>query len=132
VPILLGVFFLSGLAGLLWEVVWVRDFGLTFGNTIYSASFVTGVLMAGLGIGAWLGGVIADRRYRKDRASGVRYYVLAEVGIALLGTAIAFILPRLEACRRTRRSPPGGTCSRPDRMSCATSSRPPCSARSRS
>lgn len=95
-PILLGVFFLSGLAGLLWEVVWVRDFGLTFGNTIYSASFVTGVLMAGLGIGAWLGGVIADRRYRKDRASGVRYYVLAEVGIALLGTAIAFILPRLE------------------------------------
>ena len=93
---LLAVFFLSGVAGLVWEVVWVRGFGLTFGNTIYSASFVTGVLMAGLGIGAWLGGIIADRGYRRDRRNGVRLYVIAEIGIAVFGTVIAFILPHLE------------------------------------
>ena len=32
------LFFLSGLSGLIYQVVWVRMFGNVFGNTIYSAS----------------------------------------------------------------------------------------------
>src|SRR5262245_2938490 len=96
-PTLVSVFLLSGTAGLLYQVVWVREFGLIFGNTIHSAALVTGVFMAGLGVGGWLGGVVADRAHARDRRSGIRLYVCAEAGIALLGMAIAFILPRLEA-----------------------------------
>src|SRR5207249_10106955 len=32
------LFFLSGASGLIYQVVWVREFGNVFGNTLYSAS----------------------------------------------------------------------------------------------
>jgi len=31
------LFFLSGISGLIHQVVWVREFGSVFGNTVYSA-----------------------------------------------------------------------------------------------
>lgn len=43
------LFFLSGISGLIHQVVWVREFGSVFGNTVYSASTVTAVFMCGLG-----------------------------------------------------------------------------------
>ncbi|HKC55292.1 MAG TPA: hypothetical protein VKC35_04185, partial [Vicinamibacterales bacterium] len=43
------LFFLSGISGLIYQVVWVRVFGNVFGNTIYSASAVVAVFMLGLG-----------------------------------------------------------------------------------
>jgi hypothetical protein len=39
------LFFGSGLGGLIYQVVWVREFGNVFGNTIYSASLVAAVFM---------------------------------------------------------------------------------------
>ncbi len=60
-PALLLIFFLSGMAGLLYQVVWVREFGLIFGNTLHSAALVTGVCMVGLGAGGLLAGIVADR-----------------------------------------------------------------------
>ncbi len=96
-PVLLLVFFLSGMAGLLYQVVWVREFGLIFGNTIYSAALVTGLFMVGLGAGGLLAGLFADRVYRRDRLAPLRLYVGSEAGIGLLGAAIAAILPFLEA-----------------------------------
>ena len=37
--------FLSGASGLIYQLVWVRQFGNVFGNTIHSAALVIGVFM---------------------------------------------------------------------------------------
>ncbi|MEQ1876336.1 MAG: hypothetical protein ABL958_06805 [Bdellovibrionia bacterium] len=43
------IFFISGMSGLIYEVIWIRQFGNIFGNTIYSSSLVMAVFMLGLG-----------------------------------------------------------------------------------
>jgi len=85
------------MAGLLFEVVWVREFGLIFGNTIHSAALVTSVFLGGLGLGAYLAGIAADRVYRQDRLAALRLYALSEAAIGALGLGAAWVLPRLEA-----------------------------------
>ena len=89
------VFFVSGISGLIYQVVWVREFGLTFGNTIHSASLVVGIFMLGLGAGSYLIGRWADRRYEQDPASVLRAYAWIELAIAGLGLGISLLLPRL-------------------------------------
>src|SRR5438093_11026114 len=64
------LFFCSGLSGLIYQVVWVRVFGNVFGNTIYSASLVLAVFMLGLGVGSYVVGIWADRRYLELSATG--------------------------------------------------------------
>jgi len=54
-------FFLSGLAGLIYEVLWVRLFVLVMGGTVYSFTTVLAAFMTGLALGGWLGGRYADR-----------------------------------------------------------------------
>ncbi len=83
------LFFVSGACGLVYEVAWVRQFGLLFGNTVQSASAVTAVFMAGLGFGALAAGFWADRR----RDGALRAYGLAELVVAALGATLAFALP---------------------------------------
>ena len=90
------LFFFSGIAGLVYQVVWVRQFGNIFGNTIYSASLVTAVFMFGLGIGSYVAGLWGDKKYRVDPRWLLRAYGYFEVGIAALGLTIAFLLPRVE------------------------------------
>jgi len=54
-------FFFSGLAGLIYEVLWVRLFVMVMGGTVYSFTTVLVAFMAGLTLGGWLGGKYADR-----------------------------------------------------------------------
>jgi hypothetical protein len=49
-----SAFFLSGAAGLIFQVVWLYRCGLAFGNTIWAVSVVLSSLMAGLAIGGAL------------------------------------------------------------------------------
>ena len=49
-------FFCSGISGLLYQVVWVRQFGNVYGNTVYSASIVVAIFMLGLGVGSYVFG----------------------------------------------------------------------------
>ncbi len=89
------IFFVSGMAGLLYQVVWVREFGLSFGNTVHSAALVTAVFMLGLGAGSYLFGSLADRRgWESPRLLSA--YAYLELAIAALGFIIALIMPRLE------------------------------------
>ncbi|HEX7899759.1 MAG TPA: fused MFS/spermidine synthase [Planctomycetota bacterium] len=77
---LYGFFFLSGAAGLLYEVAWIRQAGTVIGNTTYAVGTVVGVYMAGLALGAWIGGRLADRR---GGASLLRLYGALEAGVAI-------------------------------------------------
>ena len=56
-----SVFFLSGMAGLIYEISWSRQIGLLFGHTVQAASTVLASYFAGMGLGYLLGGVIAKR-----------------------------------------------------------------------
>src|SRR5690349_14705052 len=94
-PLLLSAFFLSGIAGLVYQVTWVRQFGNVFGNTMHSASIVVAVFMLGLGVGSYLAGVWADRQAGSGPASLVRSYAWAEGMLAALGLLLSLLLPHL-------------------------------------
>lgn len=71
------MFFLSGAAALVYEVVWVRSFTLIFGGSHLAVTSVLSTFMAGLAIGGYAIGKYVDR-IRKP----LRLYGLLEVGIA--------------------------------------------------
>ncbi|HET9269190.1 MAG TPA: fused MFS/spermidine synthase [Vicinamibacterales bacterium] len=96
-PLLVAAFFLSGTAGLIYQVTWVRQFGNVFGNTVHSASIVVAVFMLGLGAGSFLAGAWADRQIARGPGRLVRWYAWAEVGLAALGLALSLLLPHLAA-----------------------------------
>ena len=96
------LFFGSGLSGLVYQVLWVRQFGNVFGNTVHSAALVTAVFMCGLGVGSYLAGAWADRRFAEDRGgSASRAALLAyggsEILIGAIGAGLGLVLPRLTA-----------------------------------
>jgi predicted membrane-bound spermidine synthase len=92
-----ALFFASGISGLVYQVVWVRQFGQIFGNTVHSASIVVAIFMVGLGAGGYVFGAFADRRYQSRPESLVRVYGVLEVLIAALGLLISLLLPHLGA-----------------------------------
>src|SRR4030081_1045021 len=91
------LFFCSGVSGLVYQVVWVREFGNVFGNTIHSASLVVAIFMLGLGCGSYVVGVWADRRSQRAPYSLLRAYGYVELVIAALGFSVSLALPRLNA-----------------------------------
>ena len=58
---LAALFYASGFAALVYQVLWVRLLGLVFGVTLYAASTVLAAFMAGLALGSFLAGRFADR-----------------------------------------------------------------------
>ncbi|MGH7289514.1 MAG: hypothetical protein ACREI8_16000, partial [Myxococcota bacterium] len=89
------LFFVSGAAGLIYEVVWVRQFGTVFGSTVYSVALVTALFMCGLGLGGYAAGRFADARFREDPRSPLRWYGRVELAIGALALALAYLLPHL-------------------------------------
>lgn len=85
-------FFLSGATGLVYEVLWIRMLGLVFGHTVFAITTVLTAFMAGLGLGSFLFGRIADRHRHL-----LRLYGLLEGGIGLSCLGIPFVLPWVEA-----------------------------------
>ncbi len=82
-------FFLSGAAGLLYEVVWSKELSLLLGNSLHAISTVVAAFLCGLALGAWLLG----RRLARS-GDGARMYALLEMGIGGLGVVS---LPALRA-----------------------------------
>jgi spermidine synthase len=77
-PVLL-MFFLSGAAGLIYEVVWARQLVLVFGNTTQAVSAILTGYFGGLAIGAVIGGRIADRV-----RSPLRLYGIVEIALVVI------------------------------------------------
>ncbi len=88
-PLVLLFFFLSGLSGLLYEVVWIRAAGGVIGNTTHAIGTVLGVYMGGLALGAAWGGRLAGRR---SGPSLVRLYGLLECGIGLTAALVPVLI----------------------------------------
>ena len=59
--VVLVIFLLSGIAGLIYEVVWARELVLVFGNTTQAISAILTGFFAGMAVGSVLGGRLADR-----------------------------------------------------------------------
>jgi len=69
--------FLSGFAGLVYEVLWMKQLGLLFGNTSHAAAATLAAFFAGLAAGSWFWG----RRCQRMK-NPLRVYAWLEVGIA--------------------------------------------------
>ena len=89
-PALLLLFTLSGVSGLIYEVVWLRYLTLVFGVTVYAVSTVLTVFMGGLALGGFLAGKFADRLQRPLRAYGVIELLIAASAI-LTPTSFALL-----------------------------------------
>jgi spermidine synthase len=84
-------FFLSGGAGLIYQVAWSKSLGLIFGHTVYAISTVLAVFMAGLAAGsAYLG------RWGQNHPRPIALYAWVELLVAATG---AFSLVGLAAVR---------------------------------
>ncbi len=93
---LFAIFFFSGISGLVYQVIWVREFGQVFGNTVYSASLVTGVFISCLGLGAYFAGRLSDKKLNLSPRVPLKYYARCEIGIALGAMALALFFSDLE------------------------------------
>lgn len=76
--LLMAIFFLSGLCGIVYEVVWSRLLTLVFGNTTYAISTVVGVFMFGLALGSYLGG-----RWLFKIKNLLKGYAFLELGVGI-------------------------------------------------
>jgi len=72
------IFFASGCAGLVYEVMWARSFGLVFGSTTRAAAVVLAAFFLGMALGNWLGA----RSAVTTRGGALRRYAWLELGIA--------------------------------------------------
>lgn len=75
-----AIFFASGFAALLFQLVWQRVLALFSGADVYSVTIIAAAFMAGLGCGSFVGGAVADRRTARQCVS---LFGLCELAIAL-------------------------------------------------
>lgn len=85
--LLLLLFFGSGASGLIYQVVWMRALALALSVTVYAVATVLCAFMAGLALGAFVAGRLADRLRRPLLVFG-----LLEIGIAVTGLAAPRVL----------------------------------------
>ena len=90
-PIVAVLFFCSGACALIYQVLWLRMLGWVFGVTVYAASTVWAVFMAGLAIGSIGGGRMAARVRRP-----LAWFGIAEGLVGLTAAATPMVLERLQ------------------------------------
>ena len=87
--LILSCFFISGLTGLIYEILWTRMIVKIIGSAPFAISIVLTVFMGGLGLGSYLAGRSIDRI--KDPLVLIRIYGILELAIG----AYSLILPLL-------------------------------------
>jgi len=76
--LLYTVLFFSGVSALIYQVVWIRKFGLVFGVHVFSMSTVLTAFMAGLALGSLIFGQLVDKR-----KNPLKIFYMLELGIGL-------------------------------------------------
>ena len=88
-PLLLWLFFGSGCAALIYEIVWFQLLQLVIGSSAVSLGVLLGTYMGGMCLGSlFLPRIVSPRRHP------LRIYALLEFGIGLLGILILFGMPQ--------------------------------------
>ena len=82
VVLLLPLFFSSGVAGLVYQVLWARQLQLVFGTSTFAISTVLSTFMAGLGLGGLLAARFADASRRPLRLYGVLEIIIGLYAVA--------------------------------------------------
>lgn len=85
---LAAVFFISGFSALIYQVCWQRLLFTGFGVDLTSITVIVSVFMAGLGIGAYFGGRIADQFSQQL----IKIFCLVEFGIGSFGLVSGFLI----------------------------------------
>ena len=84
--VVLLIFFLSGAAGLIYEIVWARQLVLVYGNTTQAISTILVAFFGGIATGSFFGGRLADRV-----RSPLRLYGFLEIALV----PVVLTTPRL-------------------------------------
>jgi spermidine synthase len=79
------LFFFSGAVGLVYEVLWLKELQLLFGNTAYATATTLSVFFLGLSAGGWYWG-----KRSPSISNLLKTYGLLEIGIGL--TALSYFL----------------------------------------
>jgi len=87
-PVLLLLFAASGCAALIYEVVWLQLLQLVVGSTAVSMAVLLSAYMGGLCAGSYL-----LPRLVSPRQHPLRVYAFIELGIAIFGIAVLFLVP---------------------------------------
>ena len=78
--LLIIIFALSGMAALIYEIIWIRPLSLVFGSTVYAVSTIISSFILGLAIGSWLAGRYSDRM-----SNPLKYFAIFQIGIGAYG-----------------------------------------------
>lgn len=89
--IILILFFISGCCSLIYEVAWMRLLTLIFGMTAVATSTVLASFMAGLALGSYIFGRIADTKNRP-----LRLYALLELAVGIFALLLPSLLSSLD------------------------------------
>ena len=84
------LFFISGFSGLIYQVLWTRQFKFLLGSSIVSISIIVAAFMSGLLIGSWW---IGKRISRNKVGNELKFYGYLELIIGIYGIALLFLLP---------------------------------------
>ena len=85
-------FFLSGLAGLVYEVVWARQLSLFLGITSYAHTAVITAYMAGLAAGSFYFGRRADQH-----SQPLKLYAWLEIGVGVYAALTPWLITFLQS-----------------------------------
>lgn len=89
-PLLLGLFFGSGCAALIYEVVWLQLLQFVVGSSAVSLAVLLGTFMGGICLGS-----LALPRWVPAGRHPLRVYAVLELGIALAAIVIVFAMPAI-------------------------------------
>ena len=87
-PLLLLLFFGSGCAALIYEIVWLQLLEFVIGSSGVSLGVLLGTFMGGMCLGSLLLPRMIPSRYHP-----LRVYAILELGTGLSGVAILFAMP---------------------------------------
>jgi len=80
---LIIIFGLSGMAALIYEIIWIRPLTLVFGSSVYAVSTIISSFILGLAIGSWLAGKYSDRM-----KNPLKFFAMLQIGIGVFGISL--------------------------------------------
>lgn len=87
------LFFFSGVAGLLYQVMWMKELSLLFGGSTQSAAVTTAAFFLGLGLGAQsIGSWVKSRAIKRTNKSQFYLGFYAGLEIAIAASALLYFM----------------------------------------